>query len=48
MGKGREETRNEPRKLTEMLVAITGASGVDLAIKLLETLMEKKIDVELV
>lgn len=31
-----------------ILVAITGASGVDLAIKLLETLMEKKVDVELV
>jgi len=31
-----------------MLVAITGASGIDLAIKLLETLREKKIKTELI
>ena len=31
-----------------MLVAITGATGVDLAIKLLETLKEKKVDIELI
>ncbi len=31
-----------------MLVAITGATGVDLTIKLLEILIEKKVNVELV
>ena len=32
----------------KILIAITGATGVDLAIKLLETLKIKKIDVELI
>ncbi len=31
-----------------MLIAITGATGIDLAIKLLETLREKKIETELI
>ena len=31
-----------------MLVAITGATGVDLAVKLLKTLKEKKIDITLI
>ena len=31
-----------------MLVAITGATGIDLAIKFLETLREKKIETELI
>ncbi len=31
-----------------MLVAITGATGVDLAVKLLKTLKEKKIEISLI
>ena len=31
-----------------MLIAITGATGIDLAIKLLETLRENKIGIELI